>query len=55
MIIGNEYRFAQNYPLLNMHLAFLTVVDFLTLTYSSRCIPDSWNYIKSPLFLHRQT
>lgn len=54
MMIGNEYRFIQNYPLFEYVLTFLIILDFLAFPYTSRCIPTSWNNIKSPLLLHRQ-
>lgn len=40
---------------LNMYLAFLIVIDFLAFPSTSRYISTSWNNIKSPLLLHRQT
>lgn len=40
---------------LSMYWAFLIVVDFLTFPYTSRYIPASWNNIKSPLLLYRQS
>ena len=40
---------------LNMYLAFLIVIDFLAFSSTSRYISTSWNNIKSPLLLHRQT
>lgn len=55
MMIENEYHFVQNYPLLNMYLAFLIVIDFLVFPYTSYYILASWNNIKSSLLLHRQT
>ncbi len=53
MITYKRY-FAQYYSLYEYGLAFLIVLDFITFPYTSRCIPSSWNNIKSPLILHRQ-
>ena len=40
---------------LTIYWAFLIVLDFLAFPYTSRYIPASWNNIKSPLLLYRQS
>lgn len=52
MMIGNEYHFAQNYPLFEY---VFSVFDFLVFPYTSCYILASWNNIKSHLLLYRQT
>lgn len=54
MIIYKRY-FAQYYSLYEYGLGVLIVSDFPIFSYTSHYIPTSWNNIKSPLLLHRQT
>ena len=54
-MIKEQRAFARNYSLFECMLSILIVVDFLAFPYTSRYIPASWNNIKSPLLLHRQS
>ena len=54
-MIEIQNEFAQNSLLFEYVFSVLDSHDFLTFPYTSRCIPTSWNNIKSPLLLHRQT
>lgn len=54
MITYKRY-FARYCSLYEYGLSVLIVFDFLTFPYTSRYIPASWNNIKSPLLLHRQS
>ena len=54
-MIEIQNKFARNTPLLECILSVLIVVDFRAFPYTSRYIPVSWNNIRSPLLLHRQT
>ena len=55
MMIENNVRLSEIFHYLNIYLVFLIVADILAFPYTSRHIPASWNNIKSPLLLHRQT
>lgn len=55
IIIEKQRTFARNSLLFEYVFSVLDSHDFLTFPYTSHYIPDSWNNIKSPLLLHRQT
>lgn len=55
IIIEKQRTFARNSLLFEYVFCALDSHDFLTFPYTSHCIPASWNNIKSPLLLHRQT
>ena len=54
-MIEIQNKFARNTPLLECILSVLIVVDFRAFPDTSHNILASWNNIKSPLLLHRQT
>ena len=51
-MITYKWYFAQH---CSLYECGLSVFDFPIFSYTSRYIPASWNNIKSPLLLHRQT
>ena len=55
IMIEKQRTFARNSLLFEYVFCALDSHDFLTFPYTSHYIPDSWNNIKSPLLLHRQT
>lgn len=55
MVIEKQCQFVRNSPLFEYILSVLIVADILVFPYISHDIPDSWNNIKSPLLLHRQS
>ena len=50
-----QHTFARNSLLFEYVFSVLDSHDFLAFPYTSRYILTSWNNIKSPLLLHRQT
>ena len=54
-MIEKQRTFARNSLLFEYVFCALDSHDFLTFPYASHYIPDTWNNIKSPLLLHRQT
>lgn len=54
-MIGNEHTFARYYPLFEYVFSVFIGADFLAFPYTSRHISASWQNIKSPLLLHRQS
>lgn len=55
MMIEKQRAFDRNSPLFECMMSVLIVFDFLSFPYTSRYFPASWNNIKSPLLLHRQS
>ena len=55
IMIEKQRTFARNSLLFEYVFSVLDSHDFLTFPYTSHCIPASWNNIKSPLLLHRQS
>ena len=55
MMIEKQCVFARNSLLFECVFSVLDSHDFLAFPSTSRYILTSWNNIKSPLFLHRQT
>ena len=55
IMIEIQNEFAQSSLLFEYAFSVLDSHDFLTFPYTSHYIPASWNNIKSPLLLHRQT
>ena len=54
-MIEKQRTFARNSLLFEYVFSVLIVVDFRAFPDTSRYILASWNNIKSPLLLHRQT
>lgn len=55
IMIEKQRTFARNSLLFEYVFSVLDSHDFLTFPYTSRYIPASWNNIKSPLLLYRQS